>query len=414
MNAYVALLRHNTNYRFLWLARVISNLGDWFNLLASAALITALSDAGTAISYLFLARFLPVFFMSPVAGVLADRYDRRLLMILADLLRAVTVLGFLFIRSPDQLWLLYLLTTVQFVLSSLYTPAHSALLPNIVAPDELVTANALDSFTWSSMLAIGSLLGGLAAAFLGVQAAFVLDALTFLLSAWFVARMTRMPVSREVEAGRAGYRDFWDGLGYLRVRPFILGLSLVKAAGALVWGAINVLELPLAHEIFPLAGDGALTLGLIYAVTGIGTGVGPLVLRAWLGDSQRAGLWAISMSFGLLTLGVLGIGLAPSLGWVLGATLLRALGSGALWVFSSALLQYLVEDRFRGRVFAFEFAVLTLTQSISTLWAGYAQDRLGLSVQAVFQVMAGLAALLGGGWLLFQWRRAPQTSGRSA
>ena len=122
MNDYVSLLQRNVNYRNLWLARVVSNLGDWFNLIASAALITQLTGAGTALSYLFLARLLPFFVMSPIAGVFADRYERRAIMIATDILRAITVLCFLLIRTPEQIWLLYVLTVTQFVLSAaLYT-----------------------------------------------------------------------------------------------------------------------------------------------------------------------------------------------------------------------------------------------------------------------------------------------------
>ncbi|KPK09759.1 MAG: hypothetical protein AMJ56_09870 [Anaerolineae bacterium SG8_19] len=126
MSEYVELLRANKDYRLLWLGSVVSQFGDWFNLIASAALIAKLSDTGTAISYLFLARFLPLFLFSPLAGVLADRYERRQVMIASDLLRSATVLGFLLVREPGQIWLLYLLTFLQFALSAIFTPARSA------------------------------------------------------------------------------------------------------------------------------------------------------------------------------------------------------------------------------------------------------------------------------------------------
>ncbi|MDI9548655.1 MAG: MFS transporter [Chloroflexota bacterium] len=403
MSVYVDLVRNNLEYRRLWLARVISNFGDWFNLLASAALITSLTGAGVAVSYLFLARFLPVFVMSPFAGVLADRYERRLIMAATDVLRAVTVLCFLLIRTADQLWLLYFLTVVQFVLSSLYTPAHSALLPSIVAPRDLVTANALDSFTWSTMLALGSLFGGLAAAALGLAAAFVIDALTFLLSAWFVLRIGSVPSGADY-VRRAGFFDFVDGLRYLRSRRFILVLSLVKAAGALVWGAINVLEIPLAEQVFPFRGSGSVTLGIIYAATGIGTGLGPLIARYFLGDGRQAALRAITVSFAVLTAGVLLLGTAPTLPWIVTATLMRSVGTGTLWVFSSTILQSTVENRYRGRVFAFEFAALTLLQSVSTMWAGVAVDRLQLAVQSVFVLTSVVSLAVTLAWLAFQLR----------
>jgi len=98
VSEYADLLRYNRSYRNLWLGSVVSQLGDWFNLIASAAIVAQLTDTGAAISFLFLARFLPLFLFSPLAGVLADRYDRRHIMIASDVLRAVTVLGFLIVR----------------------------------------------------------------------------------------------------------------------------------------------------------------------------------------------------------------------------------------------------------------------------------------------------------------------------
>ncbi|RMG90780.1 MAG: MFS transporter [Chloroflexi bacterium] len=407
MSEYVLLLRRNSNYRFLWFGTIVSLLGDWFNLIASAELITDLTDSGVAVSSLFLARFLPLFLFSPLAGVLADRYDRKWLMIGTDVARAVTVLGFLFIRSAGQVWLLYVLVVMQFALSAVFTPARSAMLANIVVPSELVTANALDSLTWSTMLAFGAFLGGVVAAVFGAETAFVLDALTFLVSAVLVARIVLPPVSREGDfAGGSGWLDFWNGFRYLWRERSILLISLVKGVGSLVWGAINVLEVVYAERIFPLRGvswggiefadPGTAALGMIYVMSGIGTGVGPLVFRRWLGDRPQRLLAGISLGLLLLASGIMGLSLAPNLLLFLVATLVRTVGSGVIWVFSAALLQMLVPDRFRGRVFAFEFAVLTLTQSVSILYAGVAQDNWGWSVQSVTAVtgMTGFAFTL--------------------
>ena len=416
MSEYTALLRNNSNYRSLWLGSVVSQLGDWFNLIASALLVDNLSGTGAAISYLFLARFLPLFLFSPLAGVLADRYERRHVMIASDLLRAATVLGFLLIREPGQVWLLYVLTFLQFALSAIFTPARSAVLANVVRREELVPANALDSLTWSTMLAFGALLGGLVTATLGITEAFVIDALTFVLSALLISRIAGPIRADKAQARRGGFFEFLDGLRYLRKHVFILGVSLVKAGGALAWGAINVLEITYATDVFQLdfsLGDSSfaatidsstMVLGLIYAVSGLGTGLGPLVLRQFLGDAPLRQRWAISLGFGLMTLGLVLLSIAPTLGFFSMATLIRTIGSGTIWVFSAALLQVVVPNRFRGRVFAFEFAALTLTQSISTVWAGYAQDVLGLTVRQVTLSMAMVAAIVGLAWLAFHLR----------
>ncbi|MGD2076751.1 MAG: MFS transporter [Chloroflexota bacterium] len=416
MSEYATLLRKNPDYRLLWLGSVVSQLGDWFNLIGSASLVANLSGTGTAISYLFLARFLPLFLFSPLAGILADRYERRHVMVASDLLRAATVMAFLLVREPGQIWLLYVLTFTQFALSAIFTPARSAVLANVVHRDELVPANALDSLTWSTMLAFGALLGGIVAATLGIAQAFFLDAMTFVLSAVLISRITGPIRAERTAAPRGGYFEFLDGLRYLRQQTFILGVALVKAGGALAWGAINVLEITFANEIFQLdfsvggtslavnIDSGTAVLGVIYFVSGLGTGLGPLILRRWLGDAPIRQRWAISLGFGLMALGLVSLSIAPTLGLFSLATLVRTVGSGTIWVFSAALLQMIVPDQFRGRVFAFEFAALTLTQSISTFWAGFAQDTLGLSVQQVSFTMAIVAAVVGLSWIVFNAR----------
>lgn len=415
MNSYLALLRGNRNYRLLWFSTVISQIGDWFNLIASASLIQALTTSGAAVSLLFLARFIPLFVFSPFAGVLADRFDRRTLLVASNLLRTATVLGFLLVRDASQIWLFYLLTVLQFALSAVYTPTSSAVLANIVRREELITANALNSFTWSTMLAVGSLLGGIATGLFGRSAAFTIDALTFLLAGWLTALVVLPSELQRARAAtsRGGWLDFLDGLRYLRGEPYILALSLTKAAGSLVWGAINVLEVDFAEDVLladglaralRAAGGSAMVLGLIYAASGLGTGFGPLVLRRWLGDATPRLRWAIMASFWALAAGILGLAAAPTLAWFSLATLVRTVGSGTLWVFSSAILQMVVPDRVRGRVFAFEFTGMTLTQSLSITWAGVAQDSLGWSVREVTASVGVLGLIVALLWLLFQLR----------
>jgi MFS family permease len=433
MNEYLVLLRHNRDFRYLWLGSVISQLGDWFNVIAAAELITRLTDSGLALSALFVARFLPLFIVSPFAGVLADRFNRKNILILSDVLRGVTVLGFLLVRDASDLPLFYLLTITQFALSAFFTPARGALLANVVRSNELVAANALDSLTWSTMLALGAFLGGVVAALFGAETAFVVDGLSFGLSALVIGRIGTvgrvgypplLPASEEAGKqpalqGEAGYQlapqgrfAFLDGFRYLWREPFILGIALAKAGGSLVWGAINVLEIRYANELFPLVGAerfgvadaGTATLGLIYVVSGLGTGLGPLAMRRWLGDAPRRLVLGTTLGFVAMTLGTAALVVVNGLNTLLPATVLRTLGTGTLWVFSSALLQTLVPDRFRGRVFAFEFAALTLTQAISTLAAGALEDRAGLAAPGIMAVQAAISVVVTALWAFFHLR----------
>ena len=423
MQEYLSLLRRNRDYRFLWLGNVVSLLGDWFNLIAAAELITELSNSGVAISYLFLARFLPLFFFSPLAGVLADRYNRKTLMVVSDVLRAVVVLGFLVVGVTRQVWLFYFLTIAQFALSALFTPARTAVVAMVVDRKELVTANALDSFTWSTMLALGALLGGVVAAVFGAETAFFLDALTFLLSAWLIWQVA-LKARRVEETSEGGWLDFVDGFRYLWGRPYLLILSLIKASGSLVWGAVNVLEITFAETVFPLTlfpvaetlrieDGGTATLGIIYLISGLGTGLGPLFMRRFLGSRPPRLIMGAAIGMVLVFLGIWGLGVAPTFGLFLGATFVRTVGSGTVWVFSAVLLQIVVPDRYRGRVFAFEFAMLTLTQSISTLLAGILQDSPAWGVQPATLAFAGLGFASALVWLGFYgWSRQNSTNER--
>ena len=413
MNEYLSLLRHNRDYRYLWLGNVVSQLGDWFNLIAAAELITRMSDSGVAISYLFLARFLPLFFFSPFAGVLADRFNRRTLMVVSDVLRAVVVLGFLLVGETGQVWLFYALTIAQFALSSLFTPARSAVVAMVVDRRELVTANALDSFTWSTMLALGAFLGGVVAAVFGAETAFFLDSLTFLLSAWFISRVVlKVAHVEKGEESQGGWLDFVDGFRYLWRRPYLLILSLTKATGSLVWGAINVLEISFAENIFPLTlfplaavlrveDGGTATLGIIYVISGLGTGLGPLFMRRVLGSRPPRLVLGAAIGMALVAVGIWGLGVAPTFGLFLVATFVRTVGSGTMWVFSAVLLQIVVPDRYRGRVFAFEFAMLTLTQSGSILLAGLLQDSPQWSLHQATLLFSGLGIVFSFMWATF-------------
>src|SRR6188508_266410 len=135
---YVDLLRRNRNFRLLWLGQVVSQMGDWFNTIALYTIILNLTGSGRDVGLLLVARFLPSCLFGPLSGVVADRFSRRTIMIVSDILRAVVVLGFLFVRRADQLWIIYVLTVLQLALSTFFEPAKTAAVPSIVTDNELV------------------------------------------------------------------------------------------------------------------------------------------------------------------------------------------------------------------------------------------------------------------------------------
>jgi len=405
IDSYIILVRHNRNYRYLWLSQVVSLMGDWFTLIASASLVANLSGSGMAIGGLFLARMLPPFLFGPLAGVVADRYDRKKILIVSDLLRAAVVVNFLFIQSEANIWLLYVLTVLQLSISAFFEPTRAAVMPSLVVRSDLITANALDGITWSAMLGFGAALGGLVAALLGIPAAFIIDAATFVVSAWLVSRIV-MPAaevldSEAVEGGTVGWSAFMAGVYYLWQRPRVLVIALVKASSSLAFGGIAVVEVAFAEELFPIGDGGSITLGLIYLVIGLGTGLGPVAVRKVTGDNPKALQWAIWASYIAMLIGYFMEGWAFSLTVLLVATFIRTIGTGVNWVFASSLLQMIVPSHYLGRVFAFDLAMMTLASSVSTLWVGWAKDNLGLGPRELAMSLGVVPLVMTLLWLIF-------------
>ena len=401
---YGELIRRNANFRRLWAGQIISLLGDWFNLIASTSLVAALSQSSWGVGSLLVVRLLAPFIVSPLAGVLADRYDRKRIIIATDLIRAVVVLGFLLVRRPEDLWLLYVLTALQLGLSGFFQPAWSSILPDIVPARAIGAANALTAATWSVVLALGAALGGLVAGTWGSDPAFVIDALTFVLAALVLARIKTPPKDRSTGEGIASVlRDYLEGLRYLKEHPDILVTAHHKAALMLCFGAsIEVIQVTISRDVFVLGVAGSLGLGLMYTASGVGTGISPIVARRFSRDQPRRLRRAILIGYLLAVAGLLIVSPLSSFALVLVGMLVRACGSGIIWVFSTQLLMQLVPERVRGRVFATEHALWSLGGALGALWGAQTLDWAGDIGQTLrwLAYMTLAPALLWTLWLL--------------
>jgi predicted MFS family arabinose efflux permease len=402
---YLELLRRNRDFRLVWLGQVVSQLGDWLNTIAIYTLVLQLTgSSGSAVGLVLVARFLPSVVLGPLAGVVADRFSRRRVMIVSDLLRALVVLGFLLVRSPEHLWLVYALTVAQLALSTFFEPARTAAIPSIVSERELVAANAISSVTWSAMLTLGAAVGGELTTLFGVRASFVADSLTYVLSALLIASVRLPPrPARErwrLSLARAlGLSDTLEGMRYVWRRRRVLALLLVKPAWG-VGGGILALLAVFGERVFPVGGSTARGISILYAARGIGTAVGPFVARRFAGQTRARMQRAIGVSF--LFGGVFYIAFGVSTNFVVALLVLATAhaGGSVLWMFSTVLLQQSVEDDFRGRVFAAEIMLFTLTMAASNYLTGAALDRFHYSPRAV-TVAIGIFFLLPGLlWLL--------------
>jgi len=390
----------------LWLGQVVSQMGDWFNTIALYTIILNLTGSGRAVGLLMVARFVPSFVFGPVSGVLADRFSRRSIMIVSDLLRALVVLGFLFVRRADQLWIIYLLTVMQLALSTFFEPAKTAAIPSIVSDRELVAANAISSVTWSVMLTLGAAIGGLITGWFGTDVSFVLDALTYLLSAALIAcvHLPKRPAreKRELTFARAtGITETIDGARYVKRRPRVLALLLVKPAWGLGGGILTLLAV-FGERVFPVRNSAALGIGFLFAARGIGTAVGPIVARRISGEGKKRMQVSIGISFLIGAIGYIAFASATNFVLALIVLGIAHTGGSILWVFSTVLLQRDVEDSFRGRVFAAELALLTLTMAASNYVVGELLDRFRLSPRVVTIGVGAIFLLPGLAWFLTQ------------
>jgi MFS family permease len=401
---YVELLRRNRDFRQIWLGQVVSQMGDWFNTIAVYTIVLNLTGSGRAVGLVLVARFVPSFIIGPLSGVLADRFSRRTIMIVSDLLRALVVLGFLFVRRPDQLWLVYVLTIMQLLFSSFFEPARTAAIPSIVRARELYPANTISAVTWSTMLTLGAAIGGIVTGWFGTRVAFVLDSATYLASAALIysVRLPGRPPRAKVRltlAHALGLTDTIEGVRYVLKRPRVFAALMVKPAWG-IGGAIMALLAVFGERIFPIGGSAAYGIGALYAARGVGTAIGPFAARRLFGEARGRMQFAIGISFFVAGIFYVAFGCATNFLFAILMLLIAHMGGSILWMFSTVLLQRTVEDAFRGRVFAAEMALLTLMMAGSNYAMGELMDGSGYSPRTITVSIGLIFLALGAVWFL--------------
>jgi MFS family permease len=390
---YWRLTRDNANFRRLWTAQIISEIGDWFYTLAIYSLLLEYTGKASAVSYALICQVLPQVFAGSIAGVVNDRISRRRVMIAADLCRAVIVACMLLVRSPSMVWLVYPLLFMETVMWAFFEPARSSVIPNVVAKDDIIVANTLSSTTWSFNLAIGSTVGGLVAALLGQRAVFALNSLSFVVSALIISRMQFVETHTEAHGPlRArelfNYTPIVEGFRYmlsdLRLTAMVMAKSGVGLLGVswVVFPIMGEKTFNISHYGIAPARAALISMSILMGARGVGALIGPLLAAKWAGRSQHRLRRGIALGFLLGACGYLILSAAPNL-WIAAALIIIAhSGTSNVWVFSSTLLQLNTDDRFRGRVFAAELSLTMIVLSAVSYVAGFVLDR-GISPRAL-------------------------------
>jgi MFS family permease len=400
---YVSLLRRNPAFRRLYLAQLISFAGDWFATVALLGVVLELTGSDAAASLVIVLQTGGFAIASPIAGVLADRFDRRRLMVIADFARVPVALALILARSPDTLWICFVAITLMAIGAAVFEPTSSAALPNLVEPDELGEANVVLGSAWGVMLAVGAALGGIVAATFGRDAAFAINAASFALSGLLIVgikrpfQQARAPLG--VETSGSGSSSPIEAIAivlrFARESRLLAALLVSKTMFGVGTGVALMLAV-FGHDVFA-AGD--VGIGLLYAARGLGALIGPFAARAIVGTDDRGiirgilgSVITVAIAYGLFPL-------SPTI-WVAAVLVFAAhLGGGAQWMLSTYGLQRAAPDDIRGRVFSFDYGLVTLTIAASTVLAGFLSENFAPAV-AVW-AMVGLIGVAGAAWFWF-------------
>lgn len=441
---YRQLLKGNANFRRLWMGQVVSEVGDWLNniaVLALAVQAAGVGRQGRALAIYAIARHLPLFLFGPVAGVVVDRMERRRVMILADIARALLALGFLLAGTFSPLPVIYTVGATLFAVSAFFNAAKRASIPLLVqGTDQLLAANSLSASTTAATIAVGSALGGLVATFVGRNVVFILNALTFLLSAEMIRRISvtkkngrdalksvdesvaarpigpATPSSSSkprrpspLRALRLAFIDFREGLRYVR-RVHVLWAIFVVAAG---WGFGNGAARALYSIFGAQLGEGAAAglvarptdfgISVLFVAMGLGGVLGaPLARRFNAGSSESMGSrMGRSMIFD--GMGLLAFSMMPSLWGAAIVLVLREINFAIWWTAQQTILMSRTENAFAGRIFASYETLTTLMMVGSMLASGFAADRYGITPVAAAGGL--IISLSGAAWFLLRLRQ---------
>jgi MFS family permease len=385
MTKLIGLLRRLPAFRLLWSSELVSLLGDWLSYVAVSLVAMRAGQGAIALAWVFAAHVLPAALLSPLAGVVADRFDRRRVLVGAQLAEAAVTVAMAAAAAGGLVTLLQTLLFARSALGAVMQPARQAALKRLVPADDLVDANALDASTWSVMFALGTALGGVVA-MAGPVLALSLDAATFVAAAAILWRLPPLPAAAPVARDRGSRAEIGAALRDRQLFEAVFAKAPLAAATGAGWVVLNLRAAEMA-----VGAAAALTLGLLHAARGIGTGVGPLAARRLLG--RGTGELALLRPIAWLTFATVpALAFAPPTLAPL-AALVWGMGSGCGWVLTAIVVQRRAPDAVVGRLTALDQLAFTFTVAASALAAAFLVDLTGSSIAAAFWGVAAATTL---------------------
>ncbi len=397
------------NFSLLWSAGLISMIGDWMLFIALPIYVYKLTGSALATSTMFIAEMIPSLLLGSVAGVFVDRWNRKRIMVITNLLLALGLLPLLLVHSTAWLWVVYVVAFVESVLTQFFTPAESALLPLLVSEEHLGPANSLNSLNKNIARLVGPPLGGIVAGLLGLPGITLMDAATFLIAggmiALIVVKSGHTQEESEIVSTAAGrqhpivtvWREWLEGLRLVKRERLVSIMFVLFAVTSLGEGVFGVLFVVFVYKILH---GGALQLGWLMGAQAVGGLVGSVLVGyvfKFLSPSRLIGISAVL--FGLIDLVIFNY---PAFfpGFALAVILFVLVGIPGVGTMTSSytLLQTAVADEYRGRIFGAIGTTGALFMLSGTILAGFLGDHVGvvtvLNTQGVVYVLAGVFALV--------------------
>jgi MFS family permease len=402
------LLARRPRFRRLWAASTVSLLGDWLGFVAISRLVLDKGGGPLALALVYAAHILPHTWAMPVAGVIADRYDRRKLLVFVPIIQGVLTIAMAAAAANGALGLLQLLVVIRATFATAMPPAETAALRHTVESNELVSANALMGGTWSTAYVLGMAIGGAIAVF-GPGIALLLDASSFFLGAFLAAALPSMLPPKENHREGSNWTSFLVNMphdlkiafNHARSRDdlfrAVLGKAPVAIGGGVGWIVLNLV----ADRAQPL-GTAAMSLGILQAIRGAGTGIGPAAV-AWYARGATPPRMIERMAVIVSFSSIIAFSLVPGFpSWLVLMTFLWGIGTGTNWVVTAANMQRLAPDAMIGRLSSIDELFTTGFFVLGTFIAALLLEA-GLSMPHVAAIGMGL------GLLLFVWLDQRQT-----
>jgi MFS family permease len=415
---YAQLLKGNRNFRNLLWGQVVSELGNWFNFIAGLGLVRLVSDASPAAAgILFACRLLPFAVFSPIAGTFVDRFSRRQVMIWSDISRVFVALAFLLVTNAENLWIAYVATILMSVIGAFFEGAKNAATPNLTGNDGLLAGTALMFSSRFLLMAIGSALGGWAAAIFGYEIAFIINAASFAVSAYSVwlipEEATREKANYELQMTNAEssklprdsfFTELKEGFRYTVENHFALTILIMNIIWATGGGAINVVFERMGGIVFAEreSRNPDIAVAILWTASGFGLFLGMMIAHRTSGFLDRRNNHTAFIGWTLLVHGVLFsvAGLMPNLWLFVFFTFVSRAIVGVEYAVQETMFQRSLPDYIRGRISTLDRGAEMTIFGLSSYLASLAMYRITPETLTIISgILSASAGLL---WFLRQ------------